>query len=217
MLWIASYSRSTYPSSILNTFWRVGSSWFSRLINLWCLPCQVLQTVLLVKPAISHLSRNFLQTFIMFVVQIMDFAAMLTAQRSEAHEGKDSSLQLRRVLWNNHLLLCDSSTGVLHPFAPKSFYRRIFNAIHGLSHPGARPCIKLITPRFISPGVRKDVKTWCREFHPCQSSMVARQIKTPVITFQPAKRRFGSLHLVGPLPPSEGPRFFCFFWCSSAP
>ena len=81
---------------------------------------------------------------------------------------------------------------------------------HGLSHLGARPSIKLITARYVWPGICRDVRDWCRGCHHCQAAKVARHTKTPVTTLPPVKRRFGNVHidLVGPLPVSEVYRYF---------
>ena len=131
------------------------------------------------------------------------------AAEQRAGDMDDTSLKISKVPWNGTELLFDSSTGTFRPVVPLRFRRPIFDSIHGLSHPGARPSIKLVAARFIWPGLRQDMREWCRTCHQCQSSKVARHIKAPISTFAPADRRFGSLHLdlVGPLPPSEDFRY----------
>ena len=89
---------------------------------------------------------------------------------------------------------------------PTSFRRSVFDALHSLSHSGPKPSTRAITLRFVWPGLKRDVRTWCRECHPCQAAKISRHIKAPLQSFDSPSRRFGSLHLdlVGPLPPSEG-------------
>ena len=133
----------------------------------------------------------------------VDYAALAAAQ--DASDAEETSLQVAPVEWRGIRLLCDVSTGTPRPLVPPAFRRPIFDALHSLSHAGARPTVKMVSERFIWPGLRRDVRDWCRRCHPCQASKVARHIKTPVTVMPPASRRFGCLHLdiVGPLPPSE--------------
>ena len=137
----------------------------------------------------------------------IDFQRMAAAQ--DPLDARDTSLEVRSVLWQCSLLLCDVSQGHPRPLVPSSFRRQVFEALHQLSHPGPRPCTKLVAARFVWPGMRRDIKSWCRQCPSCQSSKITRHVKAPVVVFPPASRRFGSLHidLVGPLPPSESYRF----------
>ena len=106
-------------------------------------------------------------------------------------------------------MICDVSTSIIRPWVPLDFRRRVFDGLHGLSHPGPRPSQRLISARFVWSGLKKDVRQWCRSCHSCQSSKIARHITAPVVRFAPAERRFGSVHvdLVGPLPPSQGIKY----------
>ena len=136
----------------------------------------------------------------------IDFDVLAAAQAGLQDELMDSSLKLEAVPWRGTRVLCDTSTGTFRPVVPVSFRRQIFNALHGLSHPGPRPSQRLISARYVWPGMKKDVNAWCKSCHPCQAAKVARHVSAPVTRFEPAERRFGSIHinLVGPLPPSEG-------------
>ena len=50
-----------------------------------------------------------------------------------------TALRLENVRLNSTTsLLCDTSTGVQRPLVPALFRRRVFDAVHGLSHPGIR-------------------------------------------------------------------------------
>ena len=91
---------------------------------------------------------------------VVDWKAMADAQ--DAPEAAGTSLLLSRVAFHGTRLLCDTSTGTLRPLVPLAFQRGIFDAIHSLSHPGSRPSIRMVSSRFIWPGLRRDVRSWCR-------------------------------------------------------
>ena len=137
----------------------------------------------------------------------VDLAALAAAQDPE--ETSSSSLQVESIQWNGVSLLCDTSLGVVRPIIPPQFRRQVFQALHQLSHPGPKPSTRLVLDRFVWPGMKRDIRTWCSECQDCQASKVARHIRAPVLVFPAAVRRFGSLHvdIVGPLPPSEEHRY----------
>ena len=84
--------------------------------------------------------------------------------------------------------------------------RSVFDALHGLSHPGIRATQKLLTDRYVWPGINADVRRWTRACLPCQQSKVHRHTIAPLATFATPNRRFDMVHidLVGPLCPSQG-------------
>ncbi|KAJ8392628.1 hypothetical protein AAFF_G00073020 [Aldrovandia affinis] len=52
-------------------------------------------------------------------------------------------------------LLCGISTGQPRPVVPSGWQRQVFDAIHGLSHPGRKSSLKLVAAKFIV--LKKDV------------------------------------------------------------
>ena len=50
----------------------------------------------------------------------------------DGHTG----LHFKTVLVNDVNLICDVSSGKICPLVPKAWRRCIFDAVHGLSHPG---------------------------------------------------------------------------------
>ncbi|ROT85274.1 hypothetical protein C7M84_018261 [Penaeus vannamei] len=106
-------------------------------------------------------------------------------------------------------ILCDVSTGRPRPLIPKSFRRKIFNLIHGLSHPSGRTTARLMKDKFIWHGMNKDIKQWARCCVACQMSKVSRHTESGTGEFRQPMRRFGHLHVdvVGPLPPSDGAQY----------
>ena len=103
-------------------------------------------------------------------------------------------------------ILCDISLGRLRPVVPPAFRRQVFDSLHGLSHPGIKASVKLVTDRYVWIGVNKDVTEWARSCLPCQLSKVQRHTRSPLQRFPTTQGRFQHVHidLVGPLPPSAG-------------
>ena len=122
------------------------------------------------------------------------------------YRSTESSVSPRLIQYRGADLWCDVSTGAIRPIIPAALTRDVFNALHNLSHAGPRPTLRAVADRFVWRGMRRDVRQWCRECHPCQSSKIARHTRAPLHHFPPPERRFGDVHvdLVGPLPPSEG-------------
>ena len=108
--------------------------------------------------------------------------------------------QLHDVTFVLHIHGCST------PVVPALFRRRVFDTVHGLSHPGIRTTQRLLTSKFVWPRIDADAATWARACIPCQQSTVNRHIRAPVATFRPPSRRFSHVHLdvVGPLPSSQG-------------
>ena len=59
---------------------------------------------------------------------------------------------------------------LVHAVVPREWTRRIFDAIHGLAHAGCHPTQHAIAVRFVWHGMKRDIRKWCRECHPCQAS-----------------------------------------------
>lgn len=119
-----------------------------------------------------------------------------------------TSLRLtQRVFSNTDVpIYCDVSLGRPRPFVPLHFRQQIFNNLHNLSHPGARPSIKLVSERFVWPSMRKDVRLWTKTCLGCQRAKVQRHTSTPFQKFDIPDERFQmvNIDIIGPLPPSQG-------------
>ncbi len=117
-----------------------------------------------------------------------------------------SSLQVSAVQLQGTSILVDTSSGVFRPLVPASFRRPIFDAIHGLAHPGLRATRRLIASRFVWPCLSSQVAAWCRDCQQCQQPKVTRQPAAAPQAIANPIQRFSHLHidLVGPLPPSSG-------------
>lgn len=122
-----------------------------------------------------------------------------------------TSLQLKKIkLPNaNGYIYCDVSTKQVRPFIPEPMRTQAFYTLHRLSHPGPRPSVKLITERFVWPGMKQEIKTMVRSCIQCQKSKISRHNKTILQSFNAPDERFQHIHidLVGPLPISNGYRY----------
>ena len=98
----------------------------------------------------------------------IDFTAMAVAQQTDLEllEMLQSSLALNLTLillsTGDTSLICDTSTAEPRSFVLASFRRAVFDSLHLLSHPGIKASQKLITSRFVWPGINKDVRQWAQ-------------------------------------------------------
>nr|VZI28875.1 unnamed protein product [Spirometra erinaceieuropaei] len=152
------------------------------------------------RPSIAHLQLS----------PGIDLAEMAAEQRRVGPPCDEdvSGLQLQELplTTGNGTILCDVSTPSHRPFVPPSLRRKVFSSLHNLSHPGSRATDKLVSDRFVWPGMHKDLKAWTRACLGCQRNKVRRHNKAPIGTFPTPDARFSHIHLdiVGPLPLSNG-------------
>ena len=104
------------------------------------------------------------------------------------------------------LLYGDTSTGTFRPLVPASLRRAVFDVLHNSSHPEMRATRRLISSRFVWPGLSKQVSAWAREGLSCQRAKMYRHIHLQAAPIPLPRRRFAHIHvdLVGPLSPSKG-------------
>jgi transposase InsO family protein len=118
--------------------------------------------------------------------------------------SKSPSLQVRACEVEGVSLLSDVSMGRLRPLVAEADRPLVFEAIHGVAHPGICVTRRMIAARFLWPGMQSYIATWCRSCVVCQRAKVTRQPRAPVQPIAIPKRRFSHVHvdLVGPLPVS---------------
>ncbi|CAH8647289.1 unnamed protein product [Schistosoma intercalatum] len=142
---------------------------------------------------------------------VLDLPAMAAAQANDpscTEAPHSTSLQYQEVplATTSGTILCDTSTGLPRPIVPSAYRRLVFDALHGLSHPGIAATLRLIAARYVWPSMNKDVRMWAKQCLQCQRSKVHRHVVAPLGTFATPDARFDHVHLdiVGPLPPSHG-------------
>jgi hypothetical protein len=104
-------------------------------------------------------------------------------------------------------ILCDVLLARPRPILPPGpFRRRVFDAMHELSHPGVKAMQTLVGARYVWHGLRRDVAQWTRQCLPCQRSKVTTHIKAPLEEYTPPSGRFAlvNIDLVGPMALSNG-------------
>lgn len=142
----------------------------------------------------------------------LDYSAMAVDQKGDADlqacRSAVTGLQLVDVPCHEDgtSLLCDVATGQPRPLVPVGWRRRIFDAVHALSHPGVKASVKLVSAKFVWPRLRRDVKGWAAACVPCERAKVHQHVRAPLEPLLVPERRFDHVHvdLVGPLPPSRG-------------
>ena len=70
-------------------------------------------------------------------------------------------------------LFCDSSTGSLHPLVPQQLQRQLFNLLHDVSHRGVHVSRRLISTKFVWPGLSRDVGLGAKSCLQCQRSKIS--------------------------------------------
>ncbi|XP_037503479.1 uncharacterized protein LOC119378389 [Rhipicephalus sanguineus] len=145
----------------------------------------------------------------------VDFEALAAAQREDPEltvlRQNPLSLVLAEIPlpYTTTMVTCDASQKSPRPFVPVQFRRAVFDSLHELSHPGIRATQRLVTDRFVWPGINADVRRWAKTCRACQAVKVNRHTRTALQAFRPPECRFDHVHLdlVGPLPPSQGYRY----------
>ena len=107
------------------------------------------------------LSRASLSTVVSSSPDLV-FVAMAQAQQIpeiQAYRTAITGLQLENVTVgpDKVCLLCDVSLGLPRPVVPPSWRQRVFDIIHGLSHPSIRAARQLMRQKYIWHGLLKNV------------------------------------------------------------
>lgn len=120
----------------------------------------------------------------------------------------NTDLKLKRLKYGSgtSFIYCDTSTNNIRPYIPLHFRNTIFKSVHGLAHPGQRATSKMVTERFVWPGVKKDCARWTRQCIQCQRAKITRHTKSPIKHFDLPDTRFQQVHIdiIGPLPQIKG-------------
>ena len=133
-----------------------------------------------------------------FSVPGFDFSQFSSFQQSCASVAamrSSSTLSVVTVKLSDGDLFCDNSTGRLRPLVPEVLRRSLFNALHNISHPGIRGSRRLMSARFVWPGLSRDVKVWARGCLQCQWSKIQTHVKASVPAISVPSRRFSHVHI----------------------
>lgn len=159
-----------------------------------------------VPDALSRMSVNATQ------MSVIDFRELAELQQDDgeirAMQTAITNLKLQdfSVTGTNYLLTCDISQGIPRPIVPAPFRQRVFDILHGLSHPGIRATQRMISERFVWHGMKRDIAQWVKCCLTCQQSKVHRHVTAPLEQYPLPERRFEHLNIdiTGPFPVSNG-------------
>ncbi|CAH8572586.1 unnamed protein product [Heterobilharzia americana] len=159
--------------------------------------------------AADALSRMYVNVLERDRIDLAEMAKLQATDEDLKHlkNNVNTSLRLEEVTLDDSVsITCDVSKGKPRPFVPLSMRRLVFSKMHGISHPGIRATVKLITDRYVWPKMNRDLRQWSRACLACQRSKVQRHILSPTERFSTPDGRFDHIHvdIVGPLPPSNG-------------
>lgn len=123
-----------------------------------------------------------------------------------------SSLDLQKIRISDSStckIYCDVSGPKPRLYLTPEFRKQAFDSVHGLSHPGAKPTIRLMTERYVWPSIRKDCRAFTKSCLACQRAKITRHTRAPIHAFTPPSARFDHVHidLIGPLALSHGFRY----------
>ena len=147
---------------------------------------------------------------------VLDFTAIAKTQATDSQilslqSLPTSTLVVEGVSLPNSMdpLFCDTSTGTQNPLVPLPWRRTVFNSLHGLSHLGVCATQKLVTSRFVWPGINSDIHCWTHSCIQCQRAKIQRHTATHLSLFPTPDTRFDVIHIdiVGPLHLKDSPIF----------
>ena len=115
---------------------------------------------------------------------------ILDADYRRISQDARTGLHLKKVNLGQSTIIVDVSNGPARPFVPTAWRRRVFDAIHGLGHPGVQRTREAITAKFVWPSIRADVTRWARECLACQQAKIQRHVVPPIGEFAVPSKRF---------------------------
>ena len=138
-------------------------------------------------------------------LQEMARAQALDPDYSRISKDARTGLNFKKVNLGSTEIIVDVSNGPARPFVPLAWRRRIFDAIHGLGHPGVDATRRAICAKFVWPSIRQDSSRWSRECQQCQRAKVKRNTVPPIGHFVVPNRRFQHWNVdIVSMPPSNG-------------
>ena len=100
------------------------------------------------------------------VYQNINLACLQAEQEGDDHirdaRTAVTNMKLEDLSIDGCRLLCDTSLGFPRPLVPTSLRKEVFDALHGLSHPGVQTTKRLITQHYVWHRMKQDVKRWCQ-------------------------------------------------------
>ena len=126
--------------------------------------------------------------------------------------SKSSTMNFKLLKsFDDNLIWCDVSTGLIWPYVTTKFRKQVFSNLHGLCHPSHRAAKPLINTRFVWHGMNIDIAKWCRSCKGYQTAKISRHNKPVGLfgKFDEPTEIFDYIHIeiVVPLPYADGFRY----------
>ena len=104
-------------------------------------------------------------------------------------------LNVQQLMISGQELWCDKSDGTLRPLVPVTWRKAVFDSVHGLAHAGTRATRRMISNRWVWPGLAKNIGDWCRDCQKCARGKVTQQEHTTVQAIPIPKKKFSHVHV----------------------
>ena len=108
----------------------------------------------------------------------------VTQEFIKSEKRQKSSIDLKLVpITGQCSMWADVTYGRRRPVVPVSFRKKVFSAVHDLKHPGADRTTKMVTDRYLWPGMRKELHMSSQPFPPRQANNTAsrkRSVPRPI-------------------------------------
>ena len=138
------------------------------------------------------------------VLSDIDLDQLAAEQPQKPVTRPDTSLVLQQlnIPGCTRKVWCDTSLSRVRFWVPPGWQRKVFRAVHDLSHPSGRTTLAILSRMYVWNGIRRDVLEWSRACDVCARSKVARHTHPPILAIQNPETRFEHIHvdLVGPFP-----------------
>jgi len=123
----------------------------------------------------------------------------------EQAKRKEDYAEYKGFEIGKHTLYCETSHPNPRPVVPADLRRRIFLALHGLSHPGIKATVRMLNTRYYWKEMKKDVQAWCAECQDCQKVKIGRHTQKGIKDIPFPSQRFTHVHIdiIGPLEPPD--------------
>ncbi len=103
--------------------------------------------------------------------------------------------EIKTVKYKKNLeMVCSVIQGKNRPIVPKELRLPLFQQMHSQAHLGFKKMIFIFSSRYFWPGMKKDVRVWCKTCLQCQKGKVTRHTKSPIGVF-PEIDRFEHVHV----------------------
>ena len=106
------------------------------------------------------------------------------------------SLSMVYIPLGDASLLCDVSSGSLCQLVPLQLCHQVFNILHNSSHPGIRASRRLVSSRFVWPGLSRDMGLWAKSCLQCQWSKIQNHVHSCVLAIPVPSCKFS--HIFSP-------------------